>query len=152
MQDKVLIGRDIGPVFNELFMRELTESESDRETTEVKRNEQRMENELKQKDVVEGVESEKEKHETVVNDGIILVTREQEKKEAEEQRKIEQTMKAEGAVCKYPEVVMLEDELSQNQEEVRENISEGKVHTVASENGIDLPVPVLSETDNDGLN
>ena len=33
MQDKVLIGRDIGPVFNELFMRELTESESDRETT-----------------------------------------------------------------------------------------------------------------------
>ena len=33
MQEKVLIGRDIGPVFNELFMRELTESESDRETT-----------------------------------------------------------------------------------------------------------------------
>ena len=84
MQDKVLIGRDIGPVFNELFMRELTESESDREMTEVKINEQRMENEQKQKDVVEGVESDKEKHETVVNDGIILVTREQEKKEAED--------------------------------------------------------------------
>ena len=61
-------------------------------------------------------------------------------------------MKAEGAVCKDPEVVMLEDELTQNQEEVRENVSEGKLHTVASENGIDLPVPVLSETDNDGIN
>ena len=47
------------------------------------------------------------------------MTREQEKREAEEQRKIEQTMKAEGAVCKDPEVVMLEDELSQNQEETR---------------------------------
>ena len=60
-------------------------------------------------------------------------------------------MKAEMAVCKDPEVVMLQDELSQNQEEVRENVSEGKVHTLASENGIDLPVPVLSETDNNGI-
>ena len=57
MQDNVLIGRNIGTVFNELFMRELTESESDREITEVKGNERRMENEQKQKDVVESVES-----------------------------------------------------------------------------------------------
>ena len=49
----------------------------------MKGNEQRMENKQKQKDVVESVESEKEKHETVVNYGIILVTREQQKREVE---------------------------------------------------------------------
>ena len=77
------------------------------------------------------------------------MTREEAKRGAKEQRKIEETEKAEGAVCKDQDLVK-KDELNRN-EEVQNIVTEGKVHTVGSEDGLDLPFPVLNETDSDKI-
>ena len=76
----------------------------------------------------------------------VLVSRSQAKQETEQQVKIEKMVKEDGVVSRIPEEIVVK--AKQNEEE---DGGETEVHTVGCEAGLELPVPTLSEGEDDGL-
>ena len=76
----------------------------------------------------------------------VLVSRSQAKQETEQQVKIEKVVKEDGVVSRIPEEIVMK---AKHDEE--EDGGEAEVHTVGCEAGLELPVPTLSEGEDDGL-
>ena len=149
MQDKVLIGRDIGPVFIDLFMQELVEN--GKET-----NDGGCVSEVEKFDgSINGTENGGMHVEEYGNEGKVLITRSKVRVEAEEQRKVDKVVKDEGAMSKC--TVQLVDKPvqthkyeSQHTDDICSSNIEGSVHTIGSNKGLELPLPIASD-EKDGV-
>ena len=116
-QDKVLIGRDIGPVFNELMLQEICEYSTG---GNIQNSKEFVDNEDKDK---------------VEEDESVLVTRNQSMREEAEQRKSDEVVNEEGAMPKCQENFV--DSLEKSAEKALCEVSEEMV--------LDFPLPNLIE-------